>query len=54
MQATGGVKRAAALLGALVLLSGAEGQTQSFCEGELGEAGWDCAPLSPVPAQVHR
>lgn len=43
----------AVALGAVVqLLSGAQGQTQSFCEGELGEVGWDCGNLSPLPAQV--
>lgn len=50
MPATGGLKRVA--LGALLLLSSSQGQTQSFCEGELGEAGWECPILSPVPAQV--
>lgn len=44
------MKRAA--LGALLLLSGARGQTQSFCEGELGQAGWDCGIVAPLPAQV--
>eukprot|EP00903_Cladosiphon_okamuranus_P012976 g12110.t1 len=47
---TGGLKRVA--LGTLLLLSGAQGQTQRLCEGELGEVGWDCPTLSPIPAQV--
>ena len=50
MKATGGLKRAA--LGVLALLSGVQGQTQRFCEGELGEVGWDCASVAPLPAQV--
>ena len=38
--------------GALLLAAGARGQTQRFCEGELGEVGWDCASVSPLPSQV--
>lgn len=50
MLATELLKRAA--LGTLLFCSGAQGQTQGFCEGELGEADWDCGSVATLPAQV--
>ena len=40
---------------ALLLVSAAtvaHGQSQRFCEGELGQANWACETFSPVSAEV--
>lgn len=44
-----------AMVAVVLLVSAAtfaHGQTQRFCEGELGQADWACEALSPVAAEV--
>lgn len=36
----------------LLLAATTSVQSQHFCQGELGEAGWACESLSPIPPEV--
>lgn len=50
------MSRATAAVAALLLVFSAtpnvHGQSSRLCEGELGQIGWACDSLAPIPAQV--
>ena len=51
------MSRATAVVSALFLFFSAapnvHGQSSRLCEGELGQTGWACDTLAPIPAQVY-